>query len=95
MFEDEGDNAGYVKNGKINEVIEYMELKMSQNYIYKLISELDSESTGYIEVSGFKNAILKLEIERILGQDETELLDAYVAMGGDTDGGGCVDAQHL
>jgi len=24
--------------------------------------------------------------------DETELLDAYVAMGGEPDGGGCVDA---
>jgi len=72
-----------------------MELKMSQNYIYKLINELDAEHTGYIEVSGFKNAILKLEIERILGQDETELLDAYVAMGGDADGGGCVDADKL
>ena len=28
-------------------------------------------------------------------QDETELLDAYVAMGGDADGGGCVDATKL
>ena len=30
-----------------------------------------------------------------MGSDETELLDAYVAMGGDADGGGCVDAQKL
>ena len=67
MFEDEGDNPGYVKNGKINELIEFMELKMSQNYIYKLINELDAEHTGYIGVSRLKNAILKLEIERILG----------------------------
>ena len=35
------------------------------------------------------------EIERLLGNDETELLDAYVAMGGETDGGGCVDATKL
>ena len=30
-----------------------------------------------------------------MGNDETELLDAYVAMGGESDGGGCVDAQKL
>ena len=35
------------------------------------------------------------ELNRLLGSDETELLDAYVAMGGEEDGGGCVDAGVL
>ena len=30
-----------------------------------------------------------------MGQDDNELLDAYVAMGGEADGGGCVDATKL
>ncbi len=30
-----------------------------------------------------------------MGSDEDELLDAYVAMGGEPDGGGCVDASKL
>ena len=30
-----------------------------------------------------------------MGSDEDELLDAYVAMGGEADGGGCVDAAKL
>ena len=30
-----------------------------------------------------------------MGSDETELLDAFVAMGGQPDGEGCVDAQKL
>ena len=34
-------------------------------------------------------------MERIMGSDEAELLDAYVAMGGLPDGGGCVDADKL
>ena len=29
------------------------------------------------------------------GRNEDDLLDAYVAMGGDKDGGGCIDAQKL
>ena len=39
--------------------------------------------------------IVEKELEKLNGQDETELLDAYVAMGGDADGGGCVDATKL
>ena len=35
------------------------------------------------------------EIERQVETDESELLDAYVAMGGEPDGGGCVDASKL
>ena len=31
----------------------------------------------------------------MLGSDEEELLDAYVAMGGEPDGGGCIDAVVL
>ena len=60
-----------------------------------MIIELDPEQTGYIEVSDYKNEIVQRELLRLLGQDESELLDAYVAMGGDADGGGCVDADCL
>ena len=35
------------------------------------------------------------EIKRLLGNDEIELLDAFVAMGGEPDGEGCVDAKKL
>ena len=34
-------------------------------------------------------------MDRIMGSNEIELLDAYVAMGGEADGGGCVDACKL
>ena len=35
------------------------------------------------------------EIKRLLGNDEGELLDAFVAMGGEPDGEGCIDARKL
>ena len=34
-------------------------------------------------------------MDRLVGSDDSELLDAYVAMGGEGDGGGCVDAKKL
>ena len=35
----------------------------------------------------------KRENER--GSSDADLLDAYIAMGGDPDGGGCIDAEKL
>ena len=35
------------------------------------------------------------QIKLLLGNDEGELLDALVAMGGEPDGEGCVDAKKL
>ena len=39
--------------------------------------------------------VIEIEVARRVQSDETELLDAYVAMGGEADGGGCVDASKL
>ena len=63
--------------------------------MYKLIAEIDPENTGSINFSQFKSLIVEREVQRLMGNDETELLDAYVAMGGEPDGGGCVDAKKL
>ena len=63
--------------------------------MYKIVSDIDPEQTGYIEVSAFKNNIIEKELQRLLGSDEEELLDAFVAMGGEPDGEGCVDAAKL
>ena len=48
-----------------------------------------------IYYSDFKPIIVEKEILRVKGSDETELLDAFVAMGGRADGEGCVDAKKL
>ena len=72
-----------------------MGINMNDQELFKIISEIDPENTGYIKYSDFKPIIVEREVERIMGSDEEELLDAYVAMGGEADGGGCVDAAKL
>ena len=39
--------------------------------------------------------MIKTKREDERGSSDADLLDAYVAMGGDSDGGGCVDADML
>ena len=60
-----------------------------------MISDIDPGNSGVIPYSEFKVRIVENEVQRIMGSDETELLDAFVAMGGQPDGEGCVDANKL
>ena len=68
---------------------------MGEDEIFKMISDVDPDNSGKILYSDMKTRVVAREVERLGGSDETELLDAFVAMGGEDDGGGCVDAQKL
>jgi len=72
-----------------------MGLKITEVEMFKMISEIDPDNSGTILYSEFKTRIVTRELARLKGSDESELLDAFVAMGGEADGGGCVDAQKL
>ena len=69
-----------------------MDIKMNDQEMYQIISDIDPQNTGSIQYAPFKQKVVTREIARRVESDETELLDAYVAMGGEPDGGGCVDA---
>ena len=84
-----------MRSDQMQDVLNHMNLTMSDQEIYKIISDIDPENTGEIPYDKFKGRICHREIERLTGNDEVELLDAFVAMGGDADGGGCVDAKKL
>ena len=63
--------------------------------MYSIISDIDPQNSGAIQYAPFKQRIVSREIDKRVQSDVTELLDAYVAMGGEADGGGCVDATKL
>ena len=54
----------------------------------------DPENRGEINFVQFK-AIITEKKESENSSSVEDLLDAYVAMGGEADGGGCVDADKL
>ena len=69
-----------------------MGIKMEDKEIFKIIADIDPGNSGSISFFQLQPIIVEYQVERIMGSDEDELLDAYVAMGGEPDGGGCVDA---
>ena len=92
-FDKEG--TGEISSSEVKFVLEMMGLKFSESEMFKMISEIDPDNSGIILYSDFKPVILEREIARLKGSDESELLDAFVAMGGQADGDGCVDAKKL
>ena len=54
----------------------------------------DPENVGSINLAQFK-VIIQEKQDASAGTSVEDLLDAYAAMGGDPDGGGCVNADKL
>lgn len=59
-----------------------------------MISQVDPENTGQIQFSQFK-ALVEQKRENERGSSDEDLLDAFVAMGGQPDGDGSIDADKL
>ena len=92
-FDEEG--AGSIQSDQFKLVLEKIGIKMNDDQIFKMISDIDPGNSGIIPYSEFKMRVVEAEVQRIMGSDESELLDAFVAMGGQPDGEGCVDANKL
>ena len=59
-----------------------------------MISDVDPNNTGSMSFYAFKE-LVQTKREEAKGTSDADLLDAYVAMGGEADAGGCVDADKL
>ena len=85
---------GYISVNDLKKALEHAGEKLSDDWCYRIISMVDPENKGTIQFAQFKSLIMeKREEER--GSSEEELLDAFVAMGGEPDGDGAIDAEKL
>ena len=95
VFDPDNQHGGQIKTDQLKDFLEYCNFKMDDQEVFKLASELDPSQCGEVDGVALKSEIVAKEIAKNIGSDEDELLDAYVAMGGEADGGGCVDATKL
>ena len=89
------DDTGHIRSSDVKTLLELMGIKEDEDEVFRLLSDIDPDNSGTIAYSEIKTRIVQREIARIGDNDDSELLDAYVSMGGDPDGGGCVDAAKL
>ena len=68
--------------------------KTTEEEIFRMIAEADSQHTGQITYEQFKKVIADQKKNQSLTNEE-DTLDAFVAMGGQPDGEGYIDADKL
>ena len=78
----------------LKQALEQLGERVSDTQVFRMISDVDPNNTGSMSFYAFKE-LVQTKREEAKGTSDADLLDAYVAMGGDQDGGGCVDAEML
>ena len=85
---------GYISVNDLRAALEKAGESVSEDMAYLMISVADPENTSKIQFAQFKQLIVeKRENER--GTTEEDLLDAFVAMGGEASGEGAINAEKL
>lgn len=74
--------------------LEMVGLKQKPHKVHKLISEIDDGNIGRIKFKEFLQLFAKLKYAG-LQDDDQDMIDAFVAMGGNEDTSGNVDAEKL
>jgi calmodulin len=88
------DRSGNISVLDLKKALEYVGETVSEHKVNWLISMSDPQNTGFIQFNQFKEIVMdKREQER--GSSEEELLQAFVAMGGEADGEGAINAEKL
>ena len=87
-------HEGQISVNDLKKALELVGEKVSDDMCYKMISMADPGNLGFITFAQFKQLIMdKREEEQ--GSSEEDLLDAFVAMGGQADGDGAINAEKL
>ena len=87
-------SSGKIDANELRIVLEMMGQKTTEEEIFRMIAEADAENTGEISYAQFKHVIAEQKKNQSATNEE-DTLDAFVAMGGQSDGDGYIDADKL
>ena len=85
---------GYISVHDLRAALEKAGELVTEDESYWMIAVSDPENSGKIQFAQFKQLILEKR-ENEQGTSEADLLDAFVAMGGEADGDGAINAEKL
>lgn len=67
---------------------------ITEKMSYQMIAEADPQNKGVIDYISFRRVVENKRLEE-QGSSKAELMDAFIAMGGEEDGEGSIDADKL
>ena len=79
----------------LRNVLEAMGQSPTEAEVFSMIIEADEDATGSINFSEFLYLIEQQKIRQLGVDKQNDMIDAYVACGGDQDLGGCVRKETL
>merc|ERR1711964_201286 len=85
------DNTGMIRQFELKMILDALGQKTSDQELFRIIHELDNETTG-IEFGDFLKIIENQKKKGDEEEDEGDTIDAFVALGGNADMSGHVDA---
>ena len=88
------DRMGHMETSDLKNALEHLGEKVTEDEVFLMIANADPSNSGQLQYSQFKQLIQEKR-ENEGGSTEEELLEAFVAMGGQPDGDGFIDADKL
>eukprot|EP00605_Chrysophyceae_sp_TOSAG23-4_P001910 GSChrysophyteH1.ASY1.ANO1.2108.1 assembled CDS len=79
----------------LRNVLEAMGQNPSEADVFNMIIEADEDNTGSINFAEFLHIMEQQKLRALNVDKHSDLMDAYIACGGDEDLGGCVKRETL
>eukprot|EP00501_MAST-03F_sp_TOSAG23-6_P002027 GSMAST32.ASY1.ANO1.2115.1 assembled CDS len=89
------DRSGTIDQWELKAVLEAMGQQPTDEEIFQMINDVDDNASGSIDFSEFLT-VIKMQKSRASNvDDESDILDAFVALGGESDKSGHVNSETL
>jgi Ca2+-binding EF-hand superfamily protein len=89
------ERSGTIDVWELRQVLEAMGQKPTEEELFQMISEVDENMSGNIDFAEFLKVIENQKERAENFDDESDMIDAFVACGGDSDKGGHVTRDTL
>jgi len=89
------DRSGTIDVWELRQVLEAMGQKPTEEELFQMISEVDDNMSGSIDFGEFLKVIENQKSRAENFDDESDMIDAYVACGGEADKSGHVKKSTL
>jgi Ca2+-binding EF-hand superfamily protein len=87
--------SGTIDAWELKETLKAMGQNPTDEEVFQMLSQVDDDGSGSIEFPEFLKVIEAQKEASAAQNDESDLIDAFVAMGGLTDKSGHVEAEKL
>jgi calmodulin len=92
MFDKDG--SGSISVVELRETLSSMGYTLSDDEAQEMLTKMDADGNGEVDFGEFLEVVQNRKLEA-LEDDGADLIESYVAMGGDADTGGCIQADKL